>query len=152
MKAATKFAKNKVALSREMDLSRPTIHKMLLQKGAPKKGKNGYDIEACRHFIASNTAGIKTTSELDRARHRLIEIRERREQLEFQLRAGDMEREYHDKVFAVFTKAHQAQRTLLLKMPDDLSPRFVGCTASQIRKLWNSELVNVFAEVRAAVH
>jgi hypothetical protein len=152
MKAASKFAKNKAALSRELDLSRPTIHKALLLPGAPKKGKNGYDIGSVQHFIATRSGDIKTTSELDKARLRLIAIRERREELELQIRAGEFEREIHDRFFSVFQKAHQAMRTVLLKMPDDLSPRFVGCTASEIRKLFNRKLVDTFEEVRAAVH
>jgi hypothetical protein len=74
-----KIIKTLAQLARRIELSRPTLRKYLALSGAPKKGKEGYDLAAVAGFIADNSereaTAVKASPDLKAARAKEIHLR-----------------------------------------------------------------------------
>jgi hypothetical protein len=75
----TKSITSKSGLARRLELSRPTLDKYLSMPGAPKKGREGFDLAAVVNFIGANaereSTACKAAPDLKAARVRELLLR-----------------------------------------------------------------------------
>jgi hypothetical protein len=151
MMQISRFAKNKAALSRALDLSRVSIHRFLLLPGAPRKHGEGYNIAEMKRFIASHTKDIRVGTEKEKLQIVLLKLKIEREQLalaqeNFEIREA-IYRDAADQGFQVI----DCLATQVRRMPDELSGRFSGMEPMEISKLFKSEINQRFQRAHDAL-
>jgi hypothetical protein len=145
-----RFATNKSKLAACLGISRTLLYEFMRLPDAPAPCADGrWSVSAYRKFIGKKRDSVKA-SEKEQLQILCLKIKAEREQHELNLARGNIEKEIERKYCDLICRDHEILSSELRRMVQELSPRFEGLSACQIRDLWRSRLDESFRKFRHA--
>jgi hypothetical protein len=147
---AVKHVTSIAALAKELGLSRQWTHELFRLPDHPKPTKAGHSVAKWKAYVTSRAEKSQTHgSEKARLQIELLKIKTQRESFDLANSRDEIRAEIHGEYRELFSKIIGTFFPPLRGMVRELSARFEGMSAAEIRRLWESRQQEVFDRVRA---